>query len=174
MKVAVGSENPVKIEAAKRAFNDVWPGKKWEIVGIKVGSGISDQPMSDVESIKGATTRAKRAIKALKADYGVGFEGGIQKIGRKYFDSGWAIVIDKKGNIGMGTSLRAETPPKLMKLIKKGIELGIADDMVFKKDNSKQGEGHFGLMTNGIIKRVDGYRDGLVMALSRFLHPELF
>ena len=53
MKIAVGSENPVKINAVKHAFKLVWPKKKWEVIGVKVTSGVSDQPMSDVESIKG-------------------------------------------------------------------------------------------------------------------------
>lgn len=50
MKVAVGSENPVKIQAVAEAFEKVWPKKKFEVIGTKVPSGVSDQPMSDEES----------------------------------------------------------------------------------------------------------------------------
>lgn len=174
MIVAVGSTNPVKIQAAKDAFKTLWPKKKWEVEGIKVPSGVSDQPMSDAESIKGATNRAKKALKALKADFGVGLEGGLQKIGKNWFDCGWAVVVDKKGVAGIASTVRIETPTKLMRLIKQGKELGEANDLYFKKENSKQGQGHFGLMTNGAITRAQGYRDGLIMALTRFLHPELW
>ncbi|KKS04790.1 MAG: putative non-canonical purine NTP phosphatase [Candidatus Curtissbacteria bacterium GW2011_GWA2_41_24] len=79
MKIAVGSTNPVKIEAAKRAFGKVWPKKKLEIVGIEVPSGVSQQPMTDKEAVKGARNRAKVAIKSARADFGVGLEGGLQK-----------------------------------------------------------------------------------------------
>lgn len=174
MKVAVGSENPVKINAVKHAFSVVWPKKKFEVIGISVKSGVTDQPMSDEEGIKGATNRAKKALKELKADYGVGLEGGMHKIGKKWFDSGWIVIIDKKGRVGIGSSARIETAPAIVKLVKKGVELGAADDKIFKKKHSKQKEGHFGLMTNGIITRKDGYMHGIVFALSRFLHPELF
>lgn len=174
MKVAVGSENPVKVMAAEKAFSAVWPNKKWEVVGVKVSSGVSDQPMNDLESIKGATNRAKRAIKLAKADFGVGFEGGVQKIGKYWLDGGIMVVVDKKGRTGIGSSPRIETPPKIMKLLLQGRELRTANDIVFGIKNSKQGQGHFGLMTKGLITRTDGYRDGLIMALSRFIHPELF
>jgi len=174
MKVAVGSENPVKLQAVKTAFNNVWPKKKWKVVGMKVTSGVSDQPMSDAESIKGATNRAKRIIKIAKADFGVGLEGGIHKIGNKWFDCGWIVVVDKKGRVGIGSSARIETAPKILALIKKGIELGSANDEIFKSENSKQKGGHFSLMTNGAITRSDGYVHGVIFALSRFLHPELW
>lgn len=174
MKIAVGSENPVKIKAARDAFKTLWPDKKWEVEGVSVPSGVSDQPMSDEESIKGAINRAKIALKKLNADFGVGLEGGLQRIGKRWFDCGWAVVVSKKGRIGVASTVRIETPAKLMKLIKKGKELGEANDLYFKKENSKQGQGHFGLMTNGVITRTRGYRDGLIMALTRYLHPQLW
>lgn len=52
--VAVGSTNPVKIEASKLAFEAVWPKRVFEVEGVSVSSGVSDQPMSDQESITGA------------------------------------------------------------------------------------------------------------------------
>jgi non-canonical (house-cleaning) NTP pyrophosphatase len=52
--------------------------------------------------------------------------------------------------------------------------LGSAIDLVFKITNSKQNEGHFGVMTKGIIKRQDAYREGVVVALSRFIRPEIY
>ena len=174
MKVAVGSTNPVKIKATKDAFSKIWPEKKWKVLGIKVPSGISEQPMSDIESIKGATQRATTALKRLSADFGVGLEGGLQRIGNKWFDCGWAVVVNKKGAMGIASTVRIETPLKLIKLVKAGRELGEANDLYFKAENSKQGQGHFGLMTNGAITRTQGYRDGLVMALTRFLHPEFW
>jgi inosine/xanthosine triphosphatase len=174
VKIAVGSTNPVKINAARLAFKKIWPRKKWEVVGVKVASGVSGQPMSDLESIKGATQRAKSALKEGKADYGVGLEGGLQQLGKSWFSCGWAVVVGKKGRIGFASTVRIELPSRIMKLIKSGKELGEADDLLFKRKNSKQDQGFFGLATNGLITRTQGYRDGLIMALTRFLHPELW
>jgi len=174
MKIAVGSTNPAKIEAVKQAFQKVFPKAKIDVQGIEVKSGVSDQPMSDRESIRGATTRAKKAIKALKADFGIGLEGGLQKIGKRWFDSGWIVVIDKKGAIGIGSSIRMHTPQKFMDHIFEGKELGTITDIFFKTKNSKRKAGHFGLMTNNALTRTEGYRDGIISALSRFIHPHLF
>jgi len=174
MKIAVGSQNPVKIKSVELAFKAVWPDKEWEVLSIDVSSGVSDQPMSDEESIKGAGNRAKQAIEKTQADYGVGIEGGIQKIGENYFDCGWVVILDKEKNQGIGSTIRMIAPLKMIEMVKQGMELGKVDDILFNKSNSKQAQGHFGLMTNNAVTRTDGYKDGVIAALSRFLHPDLF
>lgn len=62
----------------------------------------------------------------------------------------------------------------MMAMVEKGTELGTVDDIIFNKTNSKQADGHFGIMTNNVVTRAQAYRDGIVMALARFLHPEVF
>ena len=174
MKVAIGSKNPVKIAAVREAFTKVWPEKAFHFEGVDVSSGISDQPMSDEESFSGAKNRAERAMKEIEADFGVGLEGGLQQIGEKWFDCGCIVVVDRHFKKGYASSIRMETPPKMMELIHKGIELGKVNDIIFGLENSKHGEGHFGLMTKGVITRQHGYTDAVVAALAAFIHPELF
>ncbi len=174
LRVAVGSENPVKLEAVRQAFQKVWPNERFMVEGIKVSSQVSDQPMSDQESMTGARNRAHQAQQQTNADYGVGLEGGLQKIGDKWFDCGWIVVVNRHAQEGIGSTARIETPAKMMELIHQGLELGDVNDRVFGETNSKQAAGHFGLMTNNAITRTKGYTDGVIMALSRFLHPELF
>jgi len=174
MKIAIGSANPVKINAVKIAFKKVFKNQKIIVKGIEVNSGVTNQPMSDKESLKGAHNRAKKSLKALDFDFGVGIEGGLQKIGDKWFDCGWVTVTDKKGTEGIGSSLRMQTPLKMIRMIEKGLELGEVDDVLFKTNNSKQQQGHFGLMTNNLINREKCYTDAVLSALSRFIHPEIF
>ena len=174
MKVAVGSKNPTKIDAVRQAFTVVFPDETWEVIGIEVESGVSNQPMHDRISIRGARNRAKRSMKELKADFGVGLEGGLHKIGKNWFDSGWIVIRDKKGREGIGSSVKLPAPLQVMILINQGKELGEVIDIVFKADNAKQKEGNFGLMTKNAITRTSGYRDGVIAALSRFVHPHLF
>ena len=65
-------------------------------------------------------------------------------------------------------------PPKMMKHIHQGTELGLVIDIVLKTKNAKHNIGHFGIMTKNAITRISGYRDGVIAALSRFVHPDLF
>lgn len=174
MKVAIGSTNPVKIKATEEAFKKVWPEKKWEVVGLDIPSGVSNQPMSDTESIKGATNRAKGALEKSKADFGVGIEGGLTQIENMWFDTAWVVIFDKNGKRGIGSTINMPTPKSFIKLVEKGMEIGHIDDEVFKRQNSKHAEGHYGLMTKGLITRQDGYVHGVIAALTAFMHPTLF
>lgn len=174
MIVAIGSTNPVKIQAVKSAFKKVFTSKKFKFVPIEVNSGVSKQPTSDLESIRGARNRAEIAIKKAKADFGVGLEGGLQKIGKNWFDCGWIVVINKNGIEGIGCSIKMQTPDKMMKLIIKDQELGDVDDMFFKTKNSKQKQGHFGLMTKNKIVRAKAYEHAVISALVRFINPKIF
>lgn len=174
-KVAVGSKNPVKINAVRLAFKKLFPDETFEVIGIEVDSGVPSQPMSDKESIRGAKNRAKRSMKQLKADFGVGLEGGIQKIGKNYFDSGWMVIIDQNGYEGIGSTVKAPIPKKIMDLILyEDHELGSAGEKIYNIKNLKQKEGHFGIMSKGHITRTSGYVDGLIMALAPFVHKDLF
>ena len=172
--VAVGSTNPVKINAVSSAFARVWPNQEWECKSIGVDSGVSSQPFSDTETITGAVNRAQNSLKSLKADFGVGLEGGVQEINNNWFDCGWVAVTDKQGVIGLGSTARIIVPPAMVEYLKQGEELGSVVDRFFNTQNAKQNQGHFGLMTNNAVTRTSGYADGVMMALARFINPQLF
>lgn len=174
MKVAIGSKNRVKIACVEEAFKKVWPDKDFTFEGVEVVSGVPNQPMSDEESITGATNRANRAMEALDADFGVGLEGGLQQTAGEWYDCGWIVVVNKDGTRGVGSTIKMAVPSKMIELIQQGKELGDVVDIVFGQHNSKQGGGHFGLMSNNVITRQIGYRDGVISALVAFLHPDLF
>ena len=81
--------------------------------------------------------------------------------------------MDQTGTEGVGTTIRMLVPPALMNIVLAGRELGEACDEVFESSNTKQAQGHFGLMTNNAIDRTTAFRDAVVSALAPFLHPRL-
>ncbi|HEX4715070.1 MAG TPA: inosine/xanthosine triphosphatase [Ktedonobacteraceae bacterium] len=172
--VAVGSTNPVKIDAVRLAFETLWPEQLWEIRALPIDSGVASQPMSDWESIMGARNRAKGALHSGDAAYGVGLEGGLQQIGEWWFDSGWTVVMDRNGHEGIGSTAKLAVPPQMITMILQGMEVGEAVDAIFQQQNSKQSHGHFGLMTKNTITRTKAYTDGVLTALARFVHPHIF
>lgn len=130
--------------------------------------------MSDSESLAGARQRARLAQFQNSATYGVGLESGVQKIDDFWFDCGWIVVRNASGQEGVGSTARIITPQIMVEKLKQGQELGAVVDSIFSTTNAKQANGHMGLMTNNHLTRTRAYQDGVIMALARFLHPELF
>jgi inosine/xanthosine triphosphatase len=171
MLVAVGSLNPLKLKATEVAFTRFLPDIEWVFQGSDVPPGVSCQPMSDDEALRGALNRASRAMDELNSDFGVGLEGGLQRIGDDWLNSGWAVVRHRGGGQGIGSTLRITVPDYIMTYVHAGHELGTACDLAFRESNSKQAQGYFGLMTNGLITRTSAFSEAIIAALSVFSHP---
>jgi len=65
-------------------------------------------------------------------------------------------------------------PQKVAQLIRQGMELGTANDLVFNQSNSKQQNGAIGLLTDNVIDRTRLYEHGVLMALVAFKNPGLY
>ena len=65
-------------------------------------------------------------------------------------------------------------PAEVADLVRQGHELGEADDRVFGRTNSKQEEGAVGLLTGGVIDRVQLYEPSVVLALVAFRNADLY
>ncbi|MFK7922789.1 MAG: DUF84 family protein [Bacteroidia bacterium] len=59
-------------------------------------------------------------------------------------------------------------------MVRSGIELGIADDKVFGKANSKQKNGAVGLLTHDLIVRETLYAPAVILALIPFVQADLY
>lgn len=121
--VSLGSTNKAKKAAIQFSLSRIFPSKPCQVTGSSVPSGVTDQPMSNVETITGAENRARAVLKLNPTcDYAIGIEGGIEKIGNRHFESGWVCVIDgKTGVAGFGSSGRFELSEKIMEMIYGGI-----------------------------------------------------
>jgi len=175
MNIIVASKNPVKIEATHAGFAAMFPGQELTMEGISVPSGVSDQPMSNEEIIKGAENRARNAAQSSPAgDFFVGLEGGVEDNDGKMHSFAWIAICDKNGKIGFGKTGEFILPQKVRELILGGMELGQADDVVFNKSNSKQKNGAIGILTDNAIERAEFYRQAVIFALIPFKNPTLY
>ncbi len=172
MKIVVASKNPVKIEAVRLGFESYFAAV--EIEGINARSGVADQPVGNDETLKGARNRAEYAKQFNpEADFWVGIEGGIE-----YFESGltafaWIVILNAD-KIGESKTTSFALPPKVAELIEQGYELGIANDMLFKKENSKQKSGAVGILTNGKVTRTELYKQAVQLAFIPFFNSKLY
>jgi len=173
-KVIIASRNPVKIQCVSQAFAKAFPEVTWEFEGVAVPSGVSDQPMTDQETLTGAQNRARNAEQAQPdAAYWVGVEGGIATTDEGMEAFAWVVVMSRERQ-GKARTASFSLPPEVVKLIMQGVELGHADDMVFKRENSKQKNGAVGILTHDLIDRVSYYEPAVVLALIPFMNPEYY
>ena len=174
-KIYIGSENPVKIESTRKGFEEILKNVAgFEFIGKSVPSGVGDQPMSNEETLLGAKNRAQNLkVEFPDGDFFVGIEGGIQTIGDEMEAFAWVVILDEKME-GKAQTSTFQLPPKIVELIHQGIELGHADDLVFRRNNSKQGNGAVGILTNNVIDRVEYYRHAVILALIPFINKELY
>lgn len=170
-KIIIASKNPAKIKAVKLAFSKVFTHKKFEYEGVSVPSGVPDQPKGEAETLLGAENRVKNARNAFDADYWVGLEGGVSENNNELEAFAWMVIRTKKIH-GKGRTGSFFLPPKVAKLVKEGMELGHADDLVFGQSNSKQKGGAVGLLTNNLLTRTTYYEQALILALIPFISKE--
>lgn len=173
IKVAVGSQNPVKIGAVTSAFIKMMG--ECEIVGVSVPSGVADMPMSFDQVTQGAKNRAQAALEAIGADYGVGLEGGFNDTDLGTFLVGFVAIINRQGIWGYSGGEGLYMPEKIVKMVKdSGRELGDVMDELRGSQNTKQHEGCVGYFTDNLIGRQESFEKPTICALSRFKKTELF
>lgn len=174
MQIIVASLNPVKINATRSAFTKAWPSELIECTGISVDSGIADQPMSNAETLQGASNRSNNAkIAVPEADFWVGIEGGLHPIGNE-LEIGSFAYIQNTVRSSYGKTGAFVLPNQITQRIHQGKELGIATDEFFAMHNTKHGAGLVGVLTHNIIDRTHFYTDALIFALIPFMNEELF
>ncbi|KAF8293616.1 hypothetical protein TcBrA4_0075370 [Trypanosoma cruzi] len=120
----------------------------------------------------GAQHRAHEALRLVpEAHYGVGLEGGLEKISDRWFECGWMYVIERStGRCGIGSSARFEMSQKLMsKILDEGKELAEVMDEMTGETDVRSGQGAMGVLTAGYLNRAESYSHGLIFALAPFL-----
>jgi len=164
MHVAIGSENPVKLNAVERVVTEA------EAVAVAVDSGVPEQPWGREETVEGARNRASAALSATDADYGVGIEGGVAErdVPGGLWLVMWVAVTDgRTTHFGAGPSIRL--PESVAKRLRDGEELGpVLDDELGREGLSKQ-EGAIGVYTAGRVGRTDALEDAVAGAFGPFL-----
>lgn len=171
-RAAIGSRNPAKVEAVKRALEALAPG--CEVVTLEVASGVGAQPIGDAATRRGARRRARAALRQSGADIGFGLEGGVVFASGRVWLCSWVAALDRRGRLGEASGLRMELPPALADDLRAGRELGDLVDALFGVREAKRAAGAIGLLTGGAVSRTDAFADLVAMALAPFLHQRLY
>lgn len=166
MNLAVGSTNPVKIDAVERTLECYEP----TVTAVDVDSGVSEQPRTVDETVTGATNRAERALAASDADYGVGLEGGVARLAETPGVSliMWGAVTDgERTERGGGPTIRL--PDGVAKRVADGAELGPVMDDHLGTEGIAEAEGAVGVFTDGLTDRSRALGEAVACAFGPFL-----
>ncbi|KAI8904873.1 Non-canonical purine NTP phosphatase/PRRC1 [Gorgonomyces haynaldii] len=169
--ILVASENKAKIKSVEKAI--ALMGLSNDVKGLKVASGVRDQPMSDQETKQGAHNRAQQLKQLHDADYYIGIEGGVQEIDGVWMETGWICVLDKTDRVGYGTSGRYQLSNKIMNMIHSGMELADVIDHITGQTDVRSNQGAMGIITNGLLPRDEAYIHGILFAFGPFVSPSL-
>lgn len=170
MKVIVASQNPIKIEAAKRAFTKMFPGETIDIESVSVASGVADQPMSTIETKQGAINRAHAAHEAVPdADFWVGQEGGLVDEGDSLRNVPWMCIINRNGTESSEHGASYTLPKPIEVLVRSGVELSQAGDQYFNETEIGKKGGVIQVLTKNSIDRTSYYEQALITSLIPFI-----
>ena len=172
MRIAIGSTNPVKCNAARDVLSHLYPDA--EFVCVDVPSGVSAQPWGDVEARAGALNRARAALSQTAADLSVGLEGGAQESEFGMLTTAWCVLIDAHGRIGVGGNCCTLLPQAVAALLRQGEELGTAMDRLVNQRNTKHHDGAIGILTRNLETRQSAYQMIIRLALAPFLNPDWY
>lgn len=168
LRVAVGSKNPNKLDAVRRAFGKFSGFEEASFVSMETPSGVSDQPVGYEAIFEGADNRARGA----KGDhhYGVGLESGVVPMAGTTTGhmNLTACVIFDGTRFYRGVGPAFELPLTVCRMVvDEGYELDEAVCRAGLSDNERIGyaEGLIGLLSGGAVTRADYMVPAVTMAL---------
>ncbi len=180
MIIAIGSTNPVKLQAVEEVVKDYTQLAQAQIQSFNVPSQVSDQPLSLEETIQGAKNRAKNAfIECGTCTYSFGIESGLMKAPgaqTSYIETSICSIFD--GSLyAIGLSCGFEVPPKVLDLVlNKHMNLSDACYHAGITTNTKIGsaEGLIGILTEGRINRKEYTKPSIITALAQIQHAQWY
>jgi pantetheine-phosphate adenylyltransferase len=174
VQLAVGSANPVKVEASEQVFGRFVPTvDAWT---VDVETGVSEQPR-DAEGPKGAATRARNALAASdEAGLGVGIEAALvdDEASGETFDVQYAAIADAQGRVTTGAGPGFSYPPGVLSAVEEGRTIGEVFDALEDRAGVGQAEGAIGVLTGGAATRTELTEWAVLSALVPRLQPDWY
>ncbi len=146
--IAVGSLNPVKIEAVRNVMERIYGSVR--IFAVDSKSGVPEQPFEE-ETVQGAINRAKGAIGDHKM--AVGIEAGVFERYDGLYDVQHCAVIDSDGKITIGMGSGFRYPDKVAELVRNGKTVGEAMKEIYSGKDIGREQGAIGILSKGLLDR---------------------
>jgi pantetheine-phosphate adenylyltransferase len=174
VSLAVGSANPVKVEAAEAVFGRFVPDVHAQ--PVEVPTGVGDQPRGR-EGPQGAANRARRALAEDEdAGLGVGIEAAIveDETTGSTFDVQYGAIADRQGRVTTGAGPGFGYPPAVLAAVEEGRTIGEVFDELEGRQGVGDAEGAIGVLTRGGATRTELTEWAVLTALVPRLRPSWY
>ncbi len=175
LRIAVGSDNPSKIDGVAAAFRRAFPRLRVEVRGFKVQSGVGEQPLGYAMTSKGAKNRASAARSAWPScDYALGLESGLIPLDSRFFDIQFCCMegghacsvgcsmgfpLPQNVAVKMIRQKSAASPPRVFR------SLGaVVDSLAGQKAVGRQ-KGAIHFLSRGLLERKEMTEQAVLCAL---------
>ena len=165
MKVYVGSQNIIKVNAVKAILEPLG----YDIIPLNVNSNISNQPKTNLETLLGAVNRAQ----ALPLDgLRIGLEAGVELVGDVLFLTNYGVLLsDDKVYYAGADQIEL---PKIIKdaIFNEGLELSDAMDKYYHLEDIKHKGGAISYFTSNMVQRIDIFKHLTSLLYGQFLKDQ--
>ncbi len=168
MNIKVGSTNRVKVEALREILQDYAHLKEATVFAIETSSGVSEQPKSLEETVKGSINRARNSFEDCR--YSFGIESGLMEVPNTksgFMDVCVCAIFDGK-EYHLGLSSAWEAPRQVVHhMLNDGLDMNQAAFRAGFTKNLEVGsaEGLVGIMTRGRLTRKEYTKEAIRTAL---------
>lgn len=87
----------------------------------------------------------------------------------------WMAIINvPSSKVSVARTGSFPLPKPVVELVLSGVELGVADDQIFGRTDSKKKDGVVGVLSKGVMDRAEYYYHALVLALIPTIQAEIY
>lgn len=171
MKIAIGTQNKAKIQAVEKICSSLLENVNFTV--LDVPSHVSEQPIGDEETMRGAKNRASQACQEVQSDLAFGLEGGVKELDGHLYICNWGVLHTKEGQQYIAGGAQIPLPEEVADSIRRGEELGPVMERYTRKVGIRQNEGAVGVFTNGVVKRGEMFEHVVNLLMGQYFRADL-
>lgn len=147
--IAVGSLNPVKVEAVRNVMERIYGDVR--ITAVDVQGDVPQQPFGN-ETRLGAENRARNALGSHGMS--VGIEAGVFEFPDGLYDIQHCAVVSRDGRVTYGQGSGFRYPDDIASLVRSGKTVEEAVRELYGGDGVGKRQGAVGMLSHGLLDRL--------------------
>ncbi|RNF40801.1 DUF84 family protein [Planococcus salinus] len=166
LQVAVASKNAAKIKAVEAVLEEL--EFDFALASVETDSGVAAQPLSQIETRRGAINRAQQAL-GEGMDFAIGLEGGVYELEETMYLCNWGALAAANGQLLTAGGAQIRLPEEIGRQLKNGMELGPVMDRYANETGIRHHKGAVGILTAGLVNRNEMFEHVVKLLMGQYL-----